>query len=74
MLVAPFETFHALRSVREQRTVSLDSSRDTALSQEQLQMEHQVRHLWYEFTPFEVGCDEIGGGRWFPLSPPTFKV
>lgn len=28
-----------------------------------MQIEADVQHLWYEFTPFEVGCDEIGGGE-----------
>ncbi|KAJ3491784.1 hypothetical protein NLI96_g443 [Meripilus lineatus] len=61
--VASFETLHALKTVHEKRAASISSSRDAALSQEQMQIEADVQHLWYEFTPFEVGCDEIGGGE-----------
>ena len=35
-----------------------------------------IRWLWYEFTPYEVGCDEIGGkfdSRIFLVAVPRFK-
>ena len=30
------------------------------LKQEEQELQSKTRWLWYEFTPYEVGCDELG--------------
>ena len=35
--------------------------RESLLEEQQVHLEEETRFLWYEFTPYEIGCDEIGG-------------
>jgi cytosolic phospholipase A2 len=39
----------------------VDASRDKAFQQQEKDVDSKAKWLWYEFTPFEVGCDELGG-------------
>ena len=49
--------------------VDVDSKRADELGQAQAHLSDITsRFFWYEFTPYEVGCDEIGGER----VPPTY--
>jgi cytosolic phospholipase A2 len=52
----------ALKEVREQRGYLVDSSRYEMLKEEEKALERKTRWLWFEFTPYEVGCDELGVG------------
>ncbi len=55
--LAPAKT---LQEVREQRDYLIDSSRYEMLKKEEEELEGKTRWLWFEFTPYEVGCDELG--------------
>ncbi|KAI0784211.1 FabD/lysophospholipase-like protein [Abortiporus biennis] len=61
---ATAENVKSLRNVKEAKQISVDVNKEHALSEEQTRLERTVRCLWYEFTPFEVGCDETGA--WIP--------
>jgi len=50
----------ALQEVREQRGYLIDPSRYEMLKEEEKELESKARWLWFEFTPYEVGCDELG--------------
>ena len=50
----------ALQKVRAQREYLIDSSRYEMLKEEEKELESKTRWLWFEFTPYEVGCDELG--------------
>ena len=53
----------AIRELQSERMVEIDSERADALGQAQAYVSDiSSRFFWYEFTPYEVGCDEIGGG------------
>lgn len=41
--------------------MTISPHRESLLKQEQERLEADARFLWYEFTPYEIGCDEIGG-------------
>jgi phospholipase A2 len=49
-----------LQEAREQREYLIDSSRYEMLKEEEKELESKTRWLWFEFTPYEVGCDELG--------------
>ena len=59
--VTPPDKAEAIREVENERAVSVDRSRVRSLDQEEARLAQSIRWLWYEFTPYEVGCDEIGG-------------
>lgn len=56
----PLAPAKALQEVREQRDYLIDSSRYEILKKEEEELESKTRWLWFEFTPYEVGCDELG--------------
>lgn len=56
----PPEQEKPLEEVRVQRDYLVDSSRYDVLRKEEEELEKKTRWLWYEFTPYEVGCDELG--------------
>lgn len=56
----PLAPAKALQKVREQRERLIDSSRYEMLKEEEKELESKSRWLWFEFTPYEVGCDELG--------------
>jgi phospholipase A2 len=65
-LEIPHDTEKSLEQVREQRDYLVDQSRYEMLQQEDQELENKTRWLWYEFTPYEVGCDELGVSYWPP--------
>ena len=61
-----------MRKVELQKAVSVDKDRARSLGSEHDRLAQSIRWLWYEFTPYEVGCDEIGGeSSTTPLSVAT---
>ncbi|KLO19485.1 FabD/lysophospholipase-like protein [Schizopora paradoxa] len=48
----------------EKGRVSVDADRKYAVRREEQEIAQQIPWLWFEFTPFEVGCDELGA--WIP--------
>lgn len=50
------------QAISSQQDMVVDKARVDTLQQEKLAVTHtESRWLWYEFSPYEVGCDEIGG-------------
>ncbi|KAH9915462.1 FabD/lysophospholipase-like protein [Epithele typhae] len=62
--VTPPEKAAALYEVEGKQAVTLSPRKSKALGEEHDRLAQTVRWLWYEFTPYEVGCDEIGA--WIP--------
>ncbi|KAI0635382.1 FabD/lysophospholipase-like protein [Trametes polyzona] len=62
--VTPVEKAEEIKEVADKKALSVDEERAKSLDNEQARLEHSIRWLWYEFTPYEVGCDEIGA--WIP--------
>lgn len=61
----PPVAIQAIRELQAEKIVELDSSRADELDQAQAYVSDITsRFFWYEFTPYEVGCDEIGA--WIP--------
>ncbi|KAK7690859.1 hypothetical protein QCA50_005961 [Cerrena zonata] len=60
----PPATLQTIREITSEREHSIDENQRYILGQAQSRLEDEKRCLWYEFTPFEVGCDEIGA--WIP--------
>ncbi|TBU41999.1 FabD/lysophospholipase-like protein [Dichomitus squalens] len=58
------EQANVLKALEEARSRSVDSDRSNLLQREQESLARSIRWLWYEFTPYEIGCDEIGA--WIP--------
>ncbi|KAJ3554539.1 hypothetical protein NM688_g3054 [Phlebia brevispora] len=50
--------------VQTKKTVTTDGRSATISEEAQEQLVEVVRCLWYEFTPYEIGCDELGA--WIP--------
>ena len=50
-----------LTQTKEQGRVSVDAHRRDEVLQKEQEIAQQIPWLWFEFTPFEVGCDELGG-------------
>lgn len=59
----PLEIEKPLADVKEKKSLIVDSDRKEVVKKEEKIMEDQSRWLWFEFTPFEVGCDELGGTK-----------
>ena len=59
--VAPPEKEEAMQKVEKEASSAFSSRRKKALDQEHHKLAQSIRWLWYEFTPYEVGCDELGG-------------
>ncbi|KAI0746311.1 FabD/lysophospholipase-like protein [Daedaleopsis nitida] len=62
--VTPPDKVEALHAVEVGQATSVDEDRASLLGSEHTQLTQSIRWLWYEFTPYEVGCDEIGA--WIP--------
>ncbi|OJT06010.1 Cytosolic phospholipase A2 zeta [Trametes pubescens] len=62
--VTPLEKAEDIKEVADEKALSIRSQRPQSLDSEQTRLERDIRWLWYEFTPYEVGCDEIGA--WIP--------
>ena len=50
-----------MRDVEKEQSSSVDVTRKRRLGEEHDRLAQSIRWLWYEFTPYEVGCDELGG-------------
>ncbi|CDO78125.1 hypothetical protein BN946_scf184725.g4 [Trametes cinnabarina] len=53
-----------IKEVADAKALTVDGDRAQSLDVKQDQLQHNIRWLWYEFTPYEVGCDELGA--WIP--------
>ncbi|KAJ8469509.1 hypothetical protein ONZ51_g8947 [Trametes cubensis] len=62
--VTPPENAEEIREVVSAKALSVDDDRTRSLDDKQHRLEKNIRWLWYEFTPYEVGCDELGA--WIP--------
>ena len=50
-----------LKVAKDEERASVAPDRKLAFKRKERVIEEQSPWLWFEFTPFEVGCDEIGG-------------
>ncbi len=66
-LVTPLEKAEDIKEVADEKALSIRSQRPQSLDSAQTRLERDIRWLWYEFTPYEVGCDEIGGRCFAPF-------
>lgn len=58
----PPVAIQAIRDLQSEKVVEMDSKRSDILEQAQAYVSDiSSRFFWYEFTPYEIGCDEIGG-------------
>ncbi|KAI8973120.1 FabD/lysophospholipase-like protein [Trametes punicea] len=62
--VTPAEKAEEIRKVADEKALSVDRGREETLEDKQGQLQQEIRWLWYEFTPYEIGCDELGA--WIP--------
>ncbi|KAI9069393.1 FabD/lysophospholipase-like protein [Trametes sanguinea] len=62
--VTPPEKAEEIKEVADEKAVTIDSDREKSLDDKQDRLQRDIRWLWYEFTPYEVGCDELGA--WIP--------
>ncbi|KAI0091361.1 FabD/lysophospholipase-like protein [Irpex rosettiformis] len=61
----PPVAIQAIRELRAQENSGIGPHDTTVLEQaKDISKESSSKYLWYEFTPYEVGCDEIGA--WIP--------
>ncbi|OCH95436.1 FabD/lysophospholipase-like protein [Obba rivulosa] len=61
----PPDQVQALKDIRKEKDSGVAAfERKGELEREERHLEEQTRFLWYEFTPYEIGCDEIGA--WIP--------
>ncbi|KIP11177.1 hypothetical protein PHLGIDRAFT_114837 [Phlebiopsis gigantea 11061_1 CR5-6] len=62
--IAPV-AIQAMRDLQSEKSRSVDPARADALEKAQSYVSDTAsRFFWYEFTPYEIGCDEIGA--WIP--------
>lgn len=50
-----------MAKTKEEQVLAVDSGRQDLLKEEEKEIEKLSSWLWFEFTPYEVGCDELGG-------------
>ena len=62
----------ARRGVLANQTVAVDKEHAAILDQAKMKLEQSIRCLWYEFTPYEIGCDEVGGQSFRQKTPYTY--
>ncbi|THH27869.1 hypothetical protein EUX98_g6326 [Antrodiella citrinella] len=48
----------------KKKTFLVDAEETDVLEEVETNLAKEIRTLWYEFTPLEIGCDEIGA--WIP--------
>lgn len=68
-LKEPLESQEIETKKRERRTFG--PTRRLRLRKEAEELEAQARWLWFEWSPYEVGCDELGGRLSFRFSTQT---
>ncbi|KIJ39940.1 hypothetical protein M422DRAFT_75814 [Sphaerobolus stellatus SS14] len=62
----PPSKVESLQEAKRQKDIAVDDTKKQGMQAQQRHLEAvtQSRWLWYEFTPYEVGCDELGA--WIP--------
>lgn len=60
-LEIPVSLEKPLMKTKEDQAMSVDADRQRLLKEEEKEIEQLSSWLWFEFTPYEVGCDELGG-------------
>ena len=50
-----------LAEAKKEENISINPVRRAEGKREEAKIAEQVPWLWFEFTPFEVGCDDLGG-------------
>jgi len=62
LLAVPPTNAEAIKEAKKQ-DMSVDENRKESLQAKRIRLEQETssRWLWYEFTPYEVGCDDLGG-------------
>ena len=50
-----------LEEAKEQQEHSLNPLKKQLTTREEEEIAERSNWMWFEFTPYEVGCDEIGG-------------
>ena len=50
-----------LAKAKAEQEKTLDLQHKEKLKREEEEIEESGYWMWFEFTPYEVGCDEIGG-------------
>ncbi|EJU04124.1 FabD/lysophospholipase-like protein [Dacryopinax primogenitus] len=53
-----------LKEVRQEKETAVDEETHTRLGETEQAIESLSSWLWFEWTPYEVGCDELGA--WIP--------
>ena len=62
MAAIPPVAIQAIQDLQSEKTRTLDFREAEALDEAQSYVSDiSSRFFWYEFTPYEIGCDEIGG-------------
>ncbi|KAF8322241.1 FabD/lysophospholipase-like protein [Clavulina sp. PMI_390] len=51
-------------AIKKEQTTLISARRSERLNQRKDIIEDEARWLWFEFTPYETGCDELGA--WIP--------
>ena len=59
--VTSSENVVALQLAQKEKALSTNAEEQAMLDRAENTLVREVRCLWYEFTPFEIGCDEVGG-------------
>ncbi|OSC98862.1 FabD/lysophospholipase-like protein [Trametes coccinea BRFM310] len=62
--VTSSEKAEEIKEIADEKAVTIDNNRARTLDDKQDRLQRDIRWLWYEFTPYEVGCDELGA--WIP--------
>ena len=52
-----------LEKIEEEKKITLREDKEI-LEKKEAQLQSEAQYLWFEFTPFETGCDELGGKLW----------
>lgn len=61
LLEIPVSLEKPLMKTKEEQAMSVNADRQRLLKEEEKEIEQLSSWLWFEFTPYEVGCDELGG-------------
>jgi cytosolic phospholipase A2 len=64
LIAFPPVAIQAMQELQAEEDSGVGMNRMTILEEaKHILKEASSQYLWYEFTPYEVGCDEIGGER-----------
>ena len=54
-----------LADTQKKQRDAVDEDRKEVLRKREEEMQELSAWLWFEFTPYEVGCDRLGGKAYF---------